>query len=33
MIWKIVAGILAVFGLRMLVRRFRDPRWDDSSWD
>jgi hypothetical protein len=30
MFFKVSAGILAVFGLRMLVRRFRDP---DTDWN
>jgi hypothetical protein len=33
MIWKIAAGMIVVFALRILVRRFRDPGWDDSSWE
>jgi len=25
--------MIVVFALRILVRRFRDPGWDDSSWE
>jgi hypothetical protein len=30
MIWKLTVAILAVFALRILVRRFKDP---DTDWD
>jgi len=30
MLWKVAAGILLVFALRWLARRFRDP---DINWD
>jgi hypothetical protein len=30
MIWKVAVAVIAVFGLRLLTRRFRDP---DIYWD
>jgi hypothetical protein len=33
MTWKIIAAIIAVLGLRFLVRRFRDPGLSESSWE
>jgi hypothetical protein len=30
MIWKLTVAILAVFALRILVRRFKDP---GADWD